>query len=322
MPDVFKEIGDVFEKNFEADVFKDEIKKLWRQIGLPNPTLHQIKNLEKLNDVSLIQNHLCFESAIGQVLLAQKLQKKKIDYSVSDESHAIATALLCSKLNISLKTFIKPGTLSEKTRGLLSALGSELVDMSEMPFPSSNQMYAFQDWMLNKEEIYLLFDEAIGPTPFPVIIRSLFALYGEEIKSLYLKKFQKAPDLIVAHLDQASSALGLFYPFLKENTELVLLENNEKETKTTTVFMGAISVVRNMNLDNQKIVPPELTHLIDINRVKNIKVDSEIADLPLTLQEKGGIIFSDACSYINLDYVMKMCGKNKSIIVLTKKGGW
>lgn len=304
----------------ESKNFHKEFKELYNQLAIPKPSLHSLQKLSHNKNLCLVYNYGSFYNAIGQSLLAKKSGKSEVIYAATTDSHTMATALSCNRLEIPLKIFLDTSCLSENTLDFLSGFSSEIIYTDEKPYRVP-ALYAFQSWLSDPTGKYLLLEEAIGPAYFPSITRNFFSLFGEEIKSLFVENFGKVPDLIVSPYN-GTSTLGVSYPCLEEKTEIVIVRTNKEENKETTEILGGITTVINPGFESQEIIPPELSHLLEKGRIKRVPVEGGINELSRELAEKEGMVLTNTNSYYALTYGLQKIAEEKSVLVLTEKPAW
>ena len=306
--------------------FKKELDRYLREYaGRPTP-LYFAKNLtEKIGGAKIFlkREDLLHGGAhkinntLGQVLLAKKMKKKRIIAETGAGQHGVATAMACSCLG--LKSEIYMG-YKDTIRQKLNVFRMNLLGSQVHPVKSGSQTLkdaineAIRDWITNVENTYYLLGSAVGPHPYPVMVRDFQSVIGEEIK-MQIKKFKtKAPDTIVACVGGGSNAIGSFYPLLDTDTEMIGVEAAGEGLKTNhhsaTLNVGTKGVLHGMMtylLQNKEGqiqethsisagldypgVGPEHAYLKDSKRVKyRSATDDEAVDAFLLLTRTEGII--------------------------------
>ena len=306
--------------------FKKELDRYLREYaGRPTP-LYFAKNLtEKIGGAKIFlkREDLLHGGAhkinntLGQVLLAKKMKKKRIIAETGAGQHGVATAMACSCLG--LKSEIYMG-YKDTIRQKLNVFRMNLLGSQVHPVKSGSQTLkdaineAIRDWITNVENTYYLLGSAVGPHPYPVMVRDFQSVIGEEIK-MQIKKFKtKTPDTIVACVGGGSNAIGSFYPLLDTDTEMIGVEAAGEGLKTNhhsaTLNVGTKGVLHGMMtylLQNKEGqiqethsisagldypgVGPEHAYLKDSKRVKyRSATDDEAVDAFLLLTRTEGII--------------------------------
>ncbi len=306
--------------------FKKELDHYLREYaGRPTP-LYFAKNLtEKVGGAKIFlkREDLLHGGAhkinntLGQVLLAKKMKKKRIIAETGAGQHGVATAMACSCLGLKSEVYMG---YKDTIRQKLNVFRMNLLGSQVHPVKSGSQTLkdaineAIRDWITNVENTYYLLGSAVGPHPYPVMVRDFQSVIGEEIK-MQIKKFKtKTPDTIVACVGGGSNAIGSFYPLLDTDTEMIGVEAAGKGLKTNlhsaTLNVGTKGVLHGMMtylLQNEEGqiqethsisagldypgVGPEHAYLKDTKRVKyRSATDDEAVDAFLLLTRTEGII--------------------------------
>ena len=166
-------------------------------------------------------------NAIGQVLLAKAMAKE--DYS-RDWSRTAWCCNFCCCLKIWFKCIVYMGQediIRQKLNVFkMSLMGSEIRAVksgSATLKDATNE--AIRDWVTNVEDTFYVIGSTVGPHPYPMMVRDFQSVIGEETKKQFYQKTGKTlPDRLVACVGGGSNALGLFYPFLKENVKIIGVE--------------------------------------------------------------------------------------------------
>ncbi len=306
--------------------FKKELDRYLREYaGRPTP-LYFAKNLtEKVGGAKIFlkREDLLHGGAhkinntLGQVLLAKKMKKKRIIAETGAGQHGVATAMACSCLGLKSEVYMG---YKDTIRQKLNVFRMNLLGSQVHPVKSGSQTLkdaineAIRDWITNVENTYYLLGSAVGPHPYPVMVRDFQSVIGEEIK-MQIKKFKtKTPDTIVACVGGGSNAIGSFYPLLDTDTEMIGVEAAGEGLKTNlhsaTLNVGTKGVLHGMMtylLQNEEGqiqethsisagldypgVGPEHAYLKDTKRVKyRSATDDEAVDAFLLLTRTEGII--------------------------------
>ncbi|KAF2762114.1 tryptophan synthase-like protein [Pseudovirgaria hyperparasitica] len=158
-------------------------------------------------------------NALGQVLLARRLGKTEIIAETGAGQHGVATATVCAKFN--MKCTIYMGAEDVRRQALnvfrIKLLGADVVAVeagSRTLRDAVNE--ALRQWVVNLSTTHYIIGSAIGPHPFPTIVRTFQSVIGNETKEQMLSKRGKLPDAVVACVGGGSNAVGMFYPFSKD----------------------------------------------------------------------------------------------------------
>lgn len=305
--------------------FKKELNYYLRQYaGRPTP-LYFAKNLtEKIGGakIYLKREDLLHGGAhkinntLGQALLAKKMNKKRIIAETGAGQHGVATAMACASLGLESEVYMG---YKDTIRQKLNVFRMNMLGAKVHPVNSGSKTLkdaineAIRDWITNVENTYYLLGSAVGPHPYPVMVRDFQSVIGQEIKS-QMRKLNKNPDCVIACVGGGSNAIGTFYPLIDTNAEIIGVEAAGKGLKSglhsATLSAGRKGVLHGMmtyllqdkegqitethsisaGLDYPG-VGPEHSYLKDNKRVKyHSATDSEVIDAFLLLTRTEGII--------------------------------
>ncbi|CAG8673871.1 17313_t:CDS:10, partial [Acaulospora morrowiae] len=158
-------------------------------------------------------------NAVGQVLLAKRIGKKRIIAETGAGQHGVATATVCAKFG--LECIVYMGS-EDVRRQALNVFRMKLLGATVISVDSGSQTLkdaineAMRDWVTNVHNTHYIVGSAIGPHPFPKIVREFQSVIGKEAREQMLQKAGKLPDVIVACVGGGSNSIGLFYPFLDD----------------------------------------------------------------------------------------------------------
>lgn len=169
-----------------------------------------------------------FNNAMGQALLAKHMRKQRIIAETSAGQHGTATAMAGAVLGIPVEVYmgkvdIERQKMSVFRMRLLGAVVHEVTSGSASLKDAINE--ALRDWAANVHTTYYLLGSAVGPHPYPVMVRDFQRVIGDEIKGQLLRREQRLPNLLVACVSGGSNAIGTFYPFVDDrDVELLGVE--------------------------------------------------------------------------------------------------
>lgn len=158
-------------------------------------------------------------NTIGQALLARHMGKKRIIAETGAGQHGLATATVGALFG--LETTIYMGSEDLRRQELnaqkIRLLGAEVraVDAGTATLKDATSE-AMRDWALNVESTHYIVGSAIGPHPFPAIVRDFQTVIGTETREQFKKQHRKLPDAVVACVGGGSNAIGMFYAFLED----------------------------------------------------------------------------------------------------------
>jgi tryptophan synthase beta chain len=357
IPETLAPAIEELEKNYlkirNDPVFKKELSKfLVEYAGRPTP-LYLAKNLtEKIGGakIYLKREDLLHGGAhkinntLGQALLAKKMGKKRIIAETGAGQHGVATAMACACLG--LKAEIYMGYIDTE-RQKQNVFRMELLGAKVHSVKSGSQTLkdaineAMRDWITNVESTYYLLGSAVGPHPYPLMVRDFQSVIGNEIK----KQMKKVPDTVIACVGGGSNAIGTFYPLIDSKAEIIGIEAGGKGLNTlhhsAPLSAGTKGVLHGMmtylmqdaqgqiqethsisaGLDYPG-VGPEHSFLKDEKRVKYKAItDDEVIDAFLILTRTEGIIPALESAHA-IAYAMKIAKKMKKSesVVVTLSG--
>lgn len=214
----------------ELDYYRREF------IGGPTP-LYEAKRLTekcggariwlKREDLAHTGAHK-INNAVGQALLAKRLGKPRIIAETGAGQHGVATATVCAMLGLECVVYM--GAV-DCERQKLNVFRMRTLGATVVPVESGSRTLkdaineAMRDWVTNVRDTHYLIGSAVGPHPFPTIVRDLQAVIGREARAQMLEKASKLPDAVVACVGGGSNAIGTFADFIPdESVRLVGVE--------------------------------------------------------------------------------------------------
>ena len=350
------ELEEAYNKFKNESFFQSELKCYLEQYaGRPTP-LFFAKNLTKYCGgarIFLKREDLLHGGAhkinntLGQALLAKRLHKKRVIAETGAGQHGVGTAIACAVLGLSSEIYMGSKDMKRQKPNLtrMRLLGAKVNPVhsgSRTLKDAINE--ALRDWITNVRSTYYLIGSAVGPHPYPVIVRDFQSIIGQEIK-LQIKEYSKTsqlPDAVVACVGGGSNAIGTFHPFIDEsNVGLYGVEAAGKGIKSgkhsATLSWGSPGIIHGMftyllqdkfgqvstthsisaGLD-YPAVGPEHALLKDVKRVKYTQcTDVDAAEAFLLLSKLEGIIPALESSHA-VSYAMKLAkemGRRENIVI-------
>jgi tryptophan synthase beta chain len=160
-------------------------------------------------------------NAIGQALLARRLGKKRIIAETGAGQHGVATATVCARFGLECVVYM--GAV-DMERQALNVVRMELLGAEVRPVTAGQATLkeavneAMRDWVATVESTHYILGSALGSHPFPMIVRDFHRVIGVEARAQILEKEGRLPDMLVACVGGGSNAIGLFHPFLGDET--------------------------------------------------------------------------------------------------------
>ncbi|MBV8196282.1 MAG: tryptophan synthase subunit beta [Candidatus Dormibacteraeota bacterium] len=166
-------------------------------------------------------------NALGQVLLAVRMGKERIIAETGAGQHGVATATACAALGRRCVVYMGREDMRRQALNVykMRLLGAEVVPVdsgSATLKDATNE--AIRDWVTNVRTTHYVIGSAVGPHPYPALVRRLQRVIGDEARSQSLERFERLPDCVVACVGGGSNAIGMFAAFLDDAVELVGVE--------------------------------------------------------------------------------------------------
>ena len=322
-----KELEIAFDEAIKDPAFKESFHYYLKQyVGRENP-LYFAENLSrslggakiylKREDLNHTGAHK-INNTIGQILLAKKMGKTKIIAETGAGQHGVATATAAALFGMECEIF--QGTVDMERQKLnvyrMEMLGAKVTGVSQGTATLSDAVdFAILQWVNRIDDTFYLLGSAVGPHPFPSIVRYFQSVIGEEARRQIIEQESRLPDYVIACVGGGSNAIGLFQGFLDQNdVKIIGVEAAGKGLHTkehaATMTLGQEGVIHGMNTrvvmeDDGSISPvysisagldypgvgPEHAYLQDIGRVAYVSAtDQEAIDALYTLSQKEGII--------------------------------
>ena len=227
----------------DADFQAEFLQLLQDFSGRPTPLFYAKRLSESLGgakiylkreDLGHTGSHK-INNAIGQVLLARKMGKQRIIAETGAGQHGVATATVCALFGLECVVYM--GTEDMRRQALnvfrMRLLGAEVrgVDAGAKTLKDAINE-ALRDWVTNVDSTYYLLGSALGPHPYPLMVRDFQSVIGREARRQILEKEGRLPDLLVACVGGGSNSIGLFHPFLRDETvRMIGVEAGGKSAK-------------------------------------------------------------------------------------------
>ncbi|PAX60463.1 tryptophan synthase subunit beta [Brunnivagina elsteri] len=257
-------------------------------------------------------------NALGQVLLAKRMGKKRIIAETGAGQHGVATATVCARFGLECVVYMG---VHDMERQSLNVFRMRLMGTEVRPVEAGTGTLkdatseAIRDWVTNVETTHYILGSVAGPHPYPMMVRDFHAVIGQETRAQAMEKWGGLPDILMACVGGGSNAMGLFHEFINEaSIRIIGVEaagfgvNTDKHAATLTkgrvgVLHGAMSYLL-QDGEGQVIEPhsisagldypgvgPEHSFLKDMGRAEYYSVtDQEALDAFQRLSELEGII--------------------------------
>ena len=166
-------------------------------------------------------------NALGQVLLARRMGKPRIIAETGAGQHGVATATACARFGIECIVYMGEEDVRRQALNVfrMNLLGTEVVPVKSGARTLKDAINeAIRDWVTNVRNTHYLIGSAIGPHPYPLIVRELQSCIGNEAKRQLEEKTGKLPDVAIACVGGGSNAIGLFHPLIDDPVRLIGVE--------------------------------------------------------------------------------------------------
>ena len=238
MPETLMAALDELEKAYEAargdESFWDELNGLLADyVGRPTP-IYFARNLTaklggpqifiKREDLAHTGAHK-INNALGQILLAKRLGKKRIVAETGAGQHGVATATVCAQMGLECIVYMGEEDVKRQAPNVyrMNELGAEVrpvLSGSRTLKDAINE--AIRDWVTNVETTHYLIGSVVGPHPYPMLVRDFQSVIGTEAREQFTTKTGKLPDYVIACVGGGSNAIGMFSGFLDDPSVVLI----------------------------------------------------------------------------------------------------
>jgi len=218
---------------FADPEFQDELRRELRDfVGRPTP-LTQAKHLGeawgielwlKREDLAHTGAHK-INNAIGQALLAKRFGAQRVIAETGAGQHGVATAAACARLGLSAVVYMGAVDMKRQAPNVdrMRRLGAEVVGVTHGDATLRAAIdEALRDWVSDPQGTYYLLGSAVGPHPYPWLVRELQSVIGREARAQFIERTGGLPDAVIACVGGGSNAIGLFHPFVGDESVKIL----------------------------------------------------------------------------------------------------
>jgi tryptophan synthase beta chain len=316
-----------YERAKNDPAFQNELSALLRDFaGRPTPLYFAERLTERFGGgrIYLKREDLLhtgahkINNALGQILLAQRMGKRRIIAETGAGQHGVATATVAARFGCECVIYM--GQVDMERQGLNVArmrfLGAKVVPVTAGQATLKEAINeAMRDWVTNVRTTHYILGSVLGSHPYPMMVRDFQSVIGVEARRQILEKEERLPDLLVACVGGGSNAIGLFYPFLGDRAaRMVGVEAGGEGIRTgkhaarfqggrlgvlqgTKTFLlaneeGQIELTHSISAGlDYAAVGPEHSYLRDLGRIEyTYATDDEALDAFKVLSETEGII--------------------------------
>ncbi|MEO0547928.1 MAG: tryptophan synthase subunit beta [Pseudomonadota bacterium] len=240
MPNIL-ELDDAYKAAKKDPEFVAELESLNKHYtGRPSPLYFAERLTEHLGGAKVYfkrdeLNHTGshkINNCLGQILLAKRMGKTRIIAETGAGQHGVASATVAARFGYPCIVYMGAKDVGRQSPNVfrMKLLGAEIVSVTAGAGTLKDAMNeALRDWVTNVEDTYYLIGTAAGPHPYPELVRDFQSVIGKEARDQMLEIEGRLPDMLVAAVGGGSNAIGLFHPFLDdESVEIVGVEAGGK----------------------------------------------------------------------------------------------
>ncbi|MDC1213762.1 tryptophan synthase subunit beta [Rhodospirillales bacterium] len=228
------EVEKAYEKASNDDGFWAEFDRLMKHyVGRPSPLYYAQRMTEHFGGAKIFfkrdeLNHTGahkINNTIGQILLARRMGKKRIIAETGAGQHGVATATVCALYGMPCVVYMGATDVERQKPNVfrMKLLGAEIIPVTAGTGTLKDAMNeALRDWVANVEDTYYLIGTAAGPHPYPMMVRDFQCIIGNETREQMYEQEGRLPDSLVASIGGGSNAIGLFHPFLDDDSVRII----------------------------------------------------------------------------------------------------
>ncbi|MCM3869791.1 MAG: tryptophan synthase subunit beta [Pyrinomonadaceae bacterium] len=203
--------------------------------GRPTPLFHAKRLTEhaggaqiylKREDLSHTGSHK-INNALGQILLARRMGKRRVIAETGAGQHGVATATVCALFGLDCVVYMGAEDMRRQALNVfrMELLGAEVREVNAGSRTLKDAINeALRDWVTNVSDTYYLLGSALGPHPYPLMVREFQTVIGCEARAQILSQTGRLPDLLIACVGGGSNSIGLFHPFLNDKVRMIGVE--------------------------------------------------------------------------------------------------
>ncbi|WP_428426806.1 tryptophan synthase subunit beta [Pararhizobium sp.] len=338
--------------------FQAELKYLGAHyIGRPSPLYFAERLTEHLGGAKIYfkreeLNHTGshkINNCIGQILLAKRMGKTRIIAETGAGQHGVASATVAARFGLPCVVYMGATDVERQAPNVfrMKLLGAEVKPVTAGSGTLKDAMNeALRDWVTNVDDTYYLIGTAAGPHPYPEMVRDFQSVIGIEAKQQMLEAEGRLPDLVIAAVGGGSNAIGIFHPFLDDESVKIVgveaggkgLEGDEHCASITAGSPGVLHGNRTYLLQDSDGqikeghsisagldypgIGPEHSWLADIGRVDYVPImDHEALEAFQVLTRLEGIIPALEPSHAIAEVIKRAPKMGKDEIILMNLSG-
>ena len=223
-----EELRDAYERYREDPEFVAEFRyELKHYVGRPTPIYHAKRWSRELGGAQLYfkredLNHTGahkINNTIGQALLAHRMGKKRLIAETGAGMHGVASATVAARLGLPCVVYMGSEDVKRQAANVyrMKLLGAEVVPVESGSKTLKDALNeAMRDWVTNVEDTFYILGTVAGPHPYPMMVRDFQSVIGEECRVQMPEMAGRQPDAVIACVGGGSNAMGIFYPYIKD----------------------------------------------------------------------------------------------------------
>ncbi len=231
-----EELAAAFDAALKDNGFRHEFEYLSRTFsGRPTPVYRADRLTERAGgaEIWLKREDLChtgahkINNALGQVLLARRMGKQRIIAETGAGQHGVAVATVCAKFGLQCEVYMG---VDDMARQAINVYKMQLLGTTVTPVESGSKTLkdatneAIRDWVTNVRTTHYVIGSAVGPHPYPLMVREFQSVIGREARAQMLVETGRLPTAVVACVGGGSNAIGIFAPFVDDPVRLIGVE--------------------------------------------------------------------------------------------------
>ncbi|MEZ7984431.1 MAG: tryptophan synthase subunit beta [Pseudomonadales bacterium] len=210
---------------FQAEFDRD----LAHYVGRPSPIYHAERWSKQIGGAQIFLkredlNHTGahkVNNTIGQALLAKHMGKPRVIAETGAGQHGVATATVAARFGMECQVFMGAEDVKRQSLNVyrMKLLGAEVIPVTSGSRTLKDAMNeALRDWVTNVDDTFYIIGTVAGPAPYPQLVRDFQSVIGREARRQMVMQTDRLPDALVACVGGGSNAIGLFHPFLEDET--------------------------------------------------------------------------------------------------------
>ena len=224
------ELRQAYETYMQDPVFQQELARDLKDfVGRPSPLYLAERWSENIGGARIYLkredlNHTGahkINNTVGQILLARRMGKTRIIAETGAGQHGVATATVAARLGLECVVYMGEEDIRRQAINVyrMKLLGAEVVPVTSGSKTLKDALNeAMRDWVTNVDNTFYIIGTVAGPHPYPAMVRDFQAVIGREAREQILEKEGRLPDALVACVGGGSNAIGLFYPFIEDES--------------------------------------------------------------------------------------------------------